>query len=45
VIPARALQHLDLAERAFLEVFGERIVVGLGGRFDELLAIFIRRAR
>ena len=40
---AQRLEHLRLADRAFLEVLGEEVVVGLGGRLRELLPVRLGR--
>ena len=37
--PAQRDQHLGLADRAFLEVLREEIIVGLGGGLGQLLAV------
>src|SRR5207245_2127331 len=46
-MPARNLgsEHLGLAERAFLEVLAEQLVVRLGSGFDELLAVLLDPVR
>ncbi len=40
--PAQRGQHLRLADRAFLQVLREQVVVGLGGGLDQLLAVGLR---
>ena len=39
----QGLQHLGLADGAFLEVLGEQVIIGLGGGLGELLAVRLGR--